>query len=179
MPSNPLIPELTGRTLTVDAALKQPTLLRDRIAKLADEQILLPKFFRPNGAQVQGGGLLYSVLAASDFFTSDVEKRTPGAEYKVVEGVNPEPRLAAVEDYGGKFQVFDEQISRNDVNYLDQQTTQLANVLSSKLDVRALAAIDAAGLSVVAPAANWSALNFVGPDASLTPAGNRPTAHFA
>ena len=41
------------------------------IAKLADSQILLPKVFRPFGAVVQGGGLLYSVVQASDFFTSE------------------------------------------------------------------------------------------------------------
>ena len=34
---NALIPELTGRRLTVDVALKQPNLIRNQIAKLADE----------------------------------------------------------------------------------------------------------------------------------------------
>ncbi|ORW02480.1 major capsid protein [Mycobacterium kyorinense] len=176
---NPLIPELTGRRLTVDVALKQPSILRDQIAKLADDQILLPKVFRPFGAQVQGGGLLYSVIASSDFFTSDVEKRTPGAEYKVVEGVEPEPRLAAVEDWGGKFQITDEQRSRNDVSYLDQQTTQLSNVIARKLDTRAVEALQAASIASVATSNSWDSLVFVGPDANLTASGNRPTAHFA
>lgn len=76
--TSPLLPALTDRSLTVDVALKQPSILRDRIAKLADDQILLPNFFRPFGTQLQGGGLLYSVVQASDFFTSDVEKRAPG-----------------------------------------------------------------------------------------------------
>ena len=96
---NPLIPELTGRRLTVDVALKQPSVIRDQIAKLADDQILLPKVFRPFGAQVRAGGLLYSVIAAADFFKSDVEKRTPGAEYKVVEGVQPGRSSRDVEDW--------------------------------------------------------------------------------
>ena len=112
---NALIPELSGRRLTVDTALRQPTAIRNRIAHLADSQILLPKFFRQFG-QVEGGGILYSVLAASDFFTSDVEKRAPRTEYKVVEGVDPDPQLALVEDWGGKFQIGQEQIIRNDVS---------------------------------------------------------------
>ncbi|KUH89800.1 major capsid protein [Mycobacterium sp. IS-1556] len=178
---NPLIPELNGRRLTVDVALKTPTILRNRIAELADDQILLPKFFHQLGAQVQGGGMLYSVVQASDFFTSDVEKRTPGAEYKVVEGVEPEPKLALVEDWGGKFQVTDEQRIRNDVSYLDQQTTQLANTITRKLDVAAMNAITAAvtGANVVVPASNWENLVFVGPEANLTPSDARPTAHFS
>ena len=67
---NALIPELTGRRLTVDVALKQPALIRNQIAKLADEQLLLPKFFSNLGAPVTGGGMLYSVVQASDFYLS-------------------------------------------------------------------------------------------------------------
>ncbi|MGV0796190.1 major capsid protein [Mycolicibacterium elephantis] len=177
--TSPLIPTLNGRQLTVDVALRQPTIIRDRIARLADEQILLPKFFRTHGAKVEGGGLLYSVVAASDFFTTDVEKRAPGAEYKVVEGVDPEPRLAVVEDWGGRFQVIDEQLTRNDVNYLDQQTTQLANTIARKLDTRAVAALAAANIATFTPAFGWGALAFVGPLDALTPSVDRPTAHFA
>lgn len=176
---NPLIPELTGRRLTVDVALSEPSRIRDQIAKLADDQILLPKVFRPFGAQIQGGGLLYSVIAATDFFTSGVEKRTPGAEYKVVEGVEPEPKLAVVEDWGGKFQVEDERRTRNDISYIDQQTTQLANTIARKLDTRAVAALEAADIATVAVSNPWDSLTFVGPDANLTPGPDRPTSHFA
>ena len=87
MPSA-LIPELNGRRLSVDVALKDPTrILRERIAKLADDQLLLPKFFHQLGKPVEGGGMLYSVIQASDFYTSDVEKRTPCLLY-----TSPSPR---------------------------------------------------------------------------------------
>ncbi|MGP4058775.1 major capsid protein [Mycobacterium sp. 4D054] len=177
---NALIPELTGRRLTVDTALKQPTTIRARIAQLADEQILLPKFFRTLGAKVEGGGMLFSVIQASDFFTSDVEKRSARAEYKVVEGVDPEPKLALVEDWGGKFQIGVEEITRNDVNYLDQQTTQLANTITRKLDVRAMAELNAAvtGANVV-PGHDWSILVTIGSEAELTPSGELPTADLS
>ncbi|CPR82976.1 Uncharacterised protein [Mycobacteroides abscessus subsp. abscessus] len=177
--TSPLLPALTDRSLTVDVALKQPSILRDRIAKLADDQILLPNFFRPFGTQLQGGGLLYSVVQASDFFTSDVEKRAPGAEYKIVEGVDPDPKLAVVEDWGGKFQVTAEQIRRNDVNYLDQQTTQLVNTIVRKLDVRTVEELHASAIVSVAASGSWNGLTFVGPEANLTPSAQRPTAHFA
>lgn len=176
--ANPLLPELTGRRLTVDAALKRPTVIRDRIAKLADSQIVLPKFFHQLGAPVTGGGMLYSVIKASDFYTSDVEKRSPGDEYKIVEGVDPEPKLAVVEDWGGKFQVPDEVVTRNDTNYLDQQTTQLSNTIARKLDVAAMKAVaDAAIESIVGH--DWSNLVLVGPEADLTPSAARPSADLS
>lgn len=178
---NALIPELDGRRLSVDTALAQPSVIRAQIARLADAQILLDKFFHAFGGPVTAGGLLYSVIAASDFFTSAVEKRTPGAEYKVVEGVEPEPKLALVEDWGGKFQVTDEQRTRNDVSYLDLQTTQLANTIIRKLDTAAMAAIEEAVVpdNEVVFDTDWSNLVFVGPSTDLTPSVDRPTAHFS
>lgn len=178
--ANALIPELNGRRLTVDVALNQPTRIAYRIAKLADSQILLPKFFRTLGAPLQGGGMLYSVLQASDFFTSDIEKRTVRSEYRVVEGVDPEPTLAKVEDWGGKFQIGEEEIRRNDTNYLDQQATQLANTIARKLDVRAMATLEAAvtGSNVIT-GHSWEALVTVGPEGSLTPSGSLPTADLS
>ncbi|SKI40079.1 Uncharacterised protein [Mycobacteroides abscessus subsp. massiliense] len=118
-------------------------------------------------------------MQASDFFTSDVEKRAPGAEYKIVEGVDPDPKLAVVEDWGGKFQVTAEQIRRNDVNYLDQQTTQLVNTIVRKLDVRTVEELQASSIVSVAASGSWNGLTFVGPEANLTPSAQRPTAHFA
>ncbi|WP_287001520.1 MULTISPECIES: major capsid protein [Gordonia] len=181
MPSA-LIPELNGRRLSVDVALKDPTrILRERIAKLADDQLLLPKFFHQLGKPVEGGGMLYSVIQASDFYTSDVEKRTPGNEYKIVEGVDPDPQLAVVEDWGGKFQITDEQIRRNDVSYLDQQTTQIANTIARKIDTRAYAELSAkvTGSNVVPIDGNWDNLVFVGAADNITPSADRPSAHLS
>lgn len=179
MPS-PLIPELTGRLLTVDVALKQPTVIRNQIAKLADDQLILPKLFRPLGKRVEGGGLLYSVIKASDFYTTDVERRAPGNEYRVVEGIDPEPRLAEVDDWGGKFQVSDEQRDRNDVSYLDQQTTQLANTIARKLDTAAVTAVDdAIDAANEVTGHSWAGLVMVGPDTSITPSAERPTADLS
>ncbi|MGV9827297.1 major capsid protein [Gordonia sp. NPDC003429] len=177
---NALIPELSGRRLTVDYALQQPSLIRDQIARLADEQLLLPKFFHNLGAPVTGGGMLYSVVQASDFYSSDVEKRSPGNEYRIVEGVDPDPKLAVVEDWGGKFQIFDEQITRNNVSYLDQQTTQLANTIAHKLDVAAMAAVTAAidaGNTFIGH--DWSNLVTVGDPATLTASASLPTADLS
>ncbi|BDY26616.1 major capsid protein [Mycolicibacterium mageritense] len=177
MPS--LLPELNGRQLTVDYALKQPTIIRDRIAKLADSQLLLGHLFRGYGAPVQGGALAYSVLSSADLYTTDIEKRTPGAEYKVVEGVEPEPQLAYVEDWGGKVVIPVERVTRNDVNYLDQQTTQLANTIARKIDTRAVTTLEAANPDSIAVATPWDELVTVGDPTTLTGSQFLPTASFA
>ncbi|MEC4763364.1 major capsid protein [Mycobacterium sherrisii] len=178
-----LLPELDGRQLTVDVALNTPTILRNRIAKLTDEQILLDKLFHGYGAQVEGGGILYSVVQASDFYlATDVEQRSPGSEYKVVEGVDPDPRLALVSDWGGKFQVFEEHVLRNNVSYLDQQTTQLANTIARKLDTASIAAVEAALLddeTNTVAGHSWDGLTFVGPLDAITASAERPTADFS
>lgn len=175
----PLLPELSGHTLTVDAALNQPTIIRDRIAQLADAQLLLPHFYRPLGGKVEGGGMLYSLLKYSDLFTSGVEKRAPLTEYPMVTGVDPETKLATVADYGGAVEIAHEEISRNNISRLDQLTGQLVNEVTIKLDTVALAAVNAAGIESVAVSQPWDDLVLDGPEADLTPSADRPTAHFA
>lgn len=177
--SSPLIPSLSGRNLTVDYALRNPTMIRNQIAKLADGQILLDKVCRPLGMQVQGGGLLYNSIQMSDFFTSPIERRMPGGIYKTVEGVDPDPQLAPVEDWGGKFKVPNEVVTRNNVNYLDQQTVQLANTIVRKLDTRVVDSMAAAEIASVAMSLAWSDAITVGPLDQLTPSNELPTAAFA
>lgn len=174
---NPLIPHLSGQILSVDVALKNPTMIRDRIAKLADAQLLMPKFFSSLGAKVEGGGILYSVAKASDLYASGVEKRSPGAEYAVVDGVQPEPKRAAVEDFGGRFQILDEHIDRNDVSYVDNQTTQLANSVVAKIDAAAMVGVLAANVATIAATAPWDTAILDG--ATPTSPKERPTGSIA
>lgn len=177
---NPLIPQLDGQRLTVSAVMSRPTVIRDRIALLADKEILLPKLFRPYGARLDGAGMLYSVIKASDFFTADpLERRAPGSEYAVLRGTDPESKLAVVDDFGGRVQVLDEDVLRNDINRLDSATIQLKNRITRTLDVRAIAAVEAAAVDSIAVSMPWDTQVVVGPATAITPSAQRPTAHFA
>ncbi|BBY76996.1 hypothetical protein MPRF_38950 [Mycolicibacterium parafortuitum] len=179
---NALLPELNGRKLTVDVALKTPSVIAARIAKLADTALLLPQFTHQLGSPVLGGGMLFSTVTAANFYTADdVEQRAPGDQYRTTVGVDPVPDLAKVEDWGGKVQVPDEYIIRNNVSYMDQQIIQLANTIARKLDQRLMAKIEAAaaGGVITVPGHDWSDLVTVGPEAELTPSGELPTADLA
>ncbi len=183
---NALIPELDGRRLSVDVALDHPTILRARIAALADSQLLLDKFFTASEITVQGGGILHSVIKAGDYYTAgglaDAEERSPGSEYRTVEGVQPTPKLATVRDWGGRFQVLDEQRVRNDVSYVDNQITQLSNTLVRRLNAAAVDAIETSlteNQVPTIPGSNWSSVITVGPPETLTPNNKRPAADFA
>src|SRR5689334_9447837 len=102
---NALLPSLTGRELTVDVALRQPRIIAARIAKLVDDQLLLPQFTHQLGAPTAGGGMVFSTITAENYYTrDDVEQRGPGDQYRETVGVDPTPHLAVVEDWGAKVQ---------------------------------------------------------------------------
>lgn len=177
-----LAPTLSGNQLTVELALKQSTIIRTRIAKLADEQIVLDKLYRMLGTQPANGAFLYNVLKATDYYVkNDVEQVGPGDEFPVVQGVDLDAKIAYVEKWGGYFPVPDEKVRRNDQAYLDNQTTQLANTLAAKLDTRALATLEAAlasGENTV-PGHSWVDLVTIGPLTDLTPSAELPSADLS
>lgn len=177
---NPLIPELSSGRVSVDALMRQPTLIRDRIAKLADEQILLPRLLKPYGVRVVGGGILHSVIKAADYFAADrLEARAPSAEYPVIRATDPDSKLALVNDFGGRVQLADEDITRADIAKVDAAAIQLANEITKSLDLRTIAAIEAAGLQSVAVSTPWQNVVTVGPETALTPSSARPAASWA
>lgn len=180
MPSNPLLPELDGNRISVETALAEPTRIRDRIAQLADQTLLLPRFLRPYRGKVLGGGMLYASLTAADAFTAGpIEPRTPGTEYRRVDPIDPDAKLALVEDWGASVEIVEEAIIRGDRSRLDAVTIQLTNDLLRLLDTRTVEVLESANLGTVAVSTPWEELMTVGPLDALTPSADRPTAHFA
>ncbi|MDC9006470.1 major capsid protein [Mycobacterium marinum] len=179
-----LTPTLDGLNLTVSAVMQQPSRITERISALAGDQLVLDKLFHTLGAQVTGGAMLYNQVRIEDFFLDvnrTIEQRGPGDEYPVVKGVDPTPQLARPEDWGGKFPIEDERITRNDIEYLNDQTTQLANTIVERLNTRALEVLDAAagaGANVV-PGHNWQTAVSFGPPENLSEGAELPAADLA
>lgn len=178
-----LAPTLSGNNLTVDLALKQTSRISNRIAELTAKNTLVDKIFHQRGERVTSGSVLYNVLKASDYYVKggEVRQRAPGAEYELVSGEQPDTKIAYVEDWGGKFFIYDEAIIRNDIRYFDDQVTQLANTITKKLDTRSMAAL----ADALADGANtiighsWEDLVTIGDPALLTPSGELPTADLS
>lgn len=175
-------PLIAGTALTVDLALKQPGRITKRLADLTLQKFIVDKLFQSSGTTTQAGAIIYDQITSNQLYLArDVEQRAPGQEYPVVSGVRPAPKVATAEDWGGKFPVTDEAVSRNDRVYFDIQTTQLANTIVKKVNERTVAVLDAviAGLggAGVITGHNWSNVTLTGN--TPTPNNQRPAADFA
>ncbi|WP_030515516.1 major capsid protein [Nocardia sp. NRRL WC-3656] len=183
-PNYSLSPQINGRNLTVDYVLKTPNYITNRIAALAADQLVIDKFLAPSAQAVTGGAILFTPATAAEMYTSrDLEQRGPGDEYAIVNGDRPNPQLAPVEDWGGKFFVTDENRIRNNISDIDDSTTQLTNTIVRKINKRTIDAVESAiaklGGSGVVPGHDWSNVITVGDPTTLTPNAARPAADWA
>lgn len=143
----PPTPALTGDTLSVDFALKNPQLIQKRIANLTQGRLLTGVCFAMLGLPVTGGAVLYERVQAGEGYLNpsrSIEERAPGAAYPTVTAPRGAAKMSLVEDWGGAFPTTDETVERNDIAYLDRQVTILANTLVRKVNQRALAVVEAA-----------------------------------
>lgn len=181
---NPLLPVLDERRISVDFAIANPVVIRDRIAKIAAEQLVGDKFCS-TVTGLKGGALAYTTLQYSDLFSSAIGDRAPLAEYPLVEGQDQEPRLIPIVDRGGKFQMDDVLRSRSaaGVDYFDQQVTQLGNRLAQSIDDSVMEAVTASAaadeIKSIAVVGDWSTVVTVGPESELTAGADRPPAHLS
>lgn len=177
-----LNPKITNNELLLKTVMANPAWIRAKVDDLTETQELLSAFFRPYASHVVGGGIVHPIGRPGDQYTADdVVERAPGDEYRVVRAVDPEYRVAAVRDFGAKFEVTDEEIARNDVSSLNLNVKQLTNTLTRKLNLSALAAVENGleeipGKGMIAAAAAWSDVITVGPADQITPNSRRPLA---
>lgn len=175
-----LSPRFDGQRVSVAAVLKNPSAIKTKIADLFADDEIVSTFFSPYGAPVEGGGILHPRLKGSDRYTADdVAPRAPGDEYQMVRALDPEMRLAVVNDYGGKFVITDEEVHRNDIISLQDKIAQLSNTVSRKIQTKAIEAIDAATPDTLAASSAWDHVVIEGPDATITPMSARPLSDFA
>lgn len=179
-----LRPKVENGSVTVDYIMRNPTFLAGAVDKLIDNLEVMSTFFTISGTPVVGGGIVYSVVSPSMRYTADdVVERGPGDEYAVVRGVDPEARLAAVRDWGGKFDLLDEHVTRNNQAYLKLQLAQLANTLARKLNLATVAAVndslsETPGEGAIVGSSDWSNFLIVGPADQITPNQARPAADW-
>lgn len=162
-------PVVSGSAITVQTMLDQPTRITRYLSSLPLRNFISPMIFSTTGG-VTGGAVVYDQLTLNDLFTTrDVQNVEPGAEFPVVTSENPEPKLASVEKYGGKFFVTDEARDRNDGGVLQREGRKLINTIERKTDQKAITSLDAAisGIaSQTVAGVNWGAVVTAGASAS-------------
>ena len=173
------LPTVSGTTLTIDNLLDQPTRITRYLSDLSLRGFWAPDVFTPAGG-VTGGAVLYDQVTMNDLYsTRDVQNVEPGAEFPIVTSDRQAPKLAPVEKFGGKFWVSDEARRRNDPVTLRREAQKLSNVITRKINARAVSVLDATAteFSRTATGVNWSAVVTGG--ASQTNATGWPAADFA
>lgn len=175
-------PTLSGNTLTVDVALKQPGRITKRLADLTLQKFIVDQIFASTGTSVAAGAIIYDQLTKNELYTNrDIEQRGPSDEYPIVGSDRQAPKVATSEDWGGKFWISNSARTRNDVNLFNNQVTMLANTIVRKVNQRAVSTLDAAisalGGAGVVPGHDWSNVTLTG--TSPTPNNARPQADFA
>jgi hypothetical protein len=184
MPFYPGAIDYSDGLISVDQALNSPEIIEQRIADIISENLLVDTLFTEGGT-VDGGAVIYSKITEKHLFTeNDVADRNPGDEYPVVYAARPEPELARVQDFGGKFAVSDEARKRNRTIELDNDTTVLSNTITRKLNRRAIetlsAAVDASDdVYQIAASVPWTETTATGNPANLTNPRALPHATFA
>lgn len=171
--------------ISVDQALKDPTIIENRVAEVASKNLLVETIFSTDNSPVEGGTVIYSKTTEKNFYTeNDVSARQPGDEYTVVYREKPVAELARVEDYGGKFPTSDEALRRNNAIDFDNDVTALANTITRKLNQRVIETLDAAvdaneTINLAVTDALWGNTILDGDPTTITPPFKRPTAHLA
>lgn len=174
-------PQISGDQITVSTLLNQPTRITRYLSDLSLRGFVSPRIFS-TASGVSGGAVIYDQLTLNDLFpTRDVQNVAPGAEFPLVTSENQEPKVAAVEKFGGKFFVTDEARDRNDAGIIQREGVKLINAITRKIDARAIKTLDdeitARAATQQVAGLNWSAVVTAG--ASQSNASNWPAADFA
>jgi hypothetical protein len=121
---------------------------------------------------MSGGAIIYESQGLNDFFTArDVQQVAPGAAFPLVTFNRQAVGMASPEKWGGQYEVTYEARDRNDIRQLGRNNVQLANTIIRKLNIKALAVLEAAIASLsgagVISGHNWT---------TAVPNGSNPTA---
>lgn len=149
-------PSISGENVTVSGYLSQPTRVRRLVENLTFQRFIADRIFAP-GPPAVGGAVLFDQVTANDVFLArDVEAIRPGQEYPILTDTAPTPKLAAIEKWGGRIYITDENRDRNAYDVFARETRKLANTVIRKVDDVAIAALQAAPINTFV-GSDWTA----------------------
>jgi hypothetical protein len=150
-------PTLAGNDLTISRFLQSPALLQRRLRDYRDlrfvsDQILTGRY------RSQGGAVLYET--AEPFVTDrTVEAVSPGSEYPYANLPVGTASVAAIQKWGQKVLLTDEEIARNSYagSAIDRALRKVVNSIISQIDSLTMSAIASAVTQTFAVTTAWNA----------------------
>ena len=114
------------------------------VMDLTLQKFLLERLFTSAGG-VTGGAVLFDLVTENDLYASrDVEKVAPGAEFPIITSARLAPRVATPDKWGGKFDMTDEAMDRNDVMAFTNHVRKVSNTVVRKINQYAVGVVAAA-----------------------------------
>jgi hypothetical protein len=135
-------PSVSGTTLTVDRALKNPTFLAKRIVP-PNTQFLSELLFRPG--TTDSGAVIYAEGSIDNIYPArgDAQQIEPGGAYPMVDVDDVADKVELSKKFGAGYYVLDEAKMRNNFDPIAKGNLKVRNALMRQDAARLLAAFDA------------------------------------
>jgi hypothetical protein len=153
-------PSYSDNTLTVSRFLVDTPLVEKVLTNMALQRMFADQIF-DTGPRTDSGSVAYSQVTTegSYYTTRDVQQIAPGTEFPNL-GIDEETLLVAtVAKWGGRYGIPYEAIQSDRRDLLNRALTKIANTVARKVDVQALAAMNAAPILTAAASGDWSTAN--------------------
>lgn len=148
-------PSLSGDTLSISRFLQSPAAIQRRLRDYKDLRFVADQLLT-NRYRSQGGAVMYE---QSEPFVTDraVESVAPGSEYDYGNMPTGTAAIAAIQKWGQKVLLTDEEIARNAYSgaALDRALRKVINSIIKQVDSIAMSAIASAVTNSTAVVANW------------------------
>src|SRR6478752_946286 len=149
-------PTLSGDALTISRFLQSPELIARRLRDYKDlrfisDQILTGRFV------TKGGAVMYET-GESGLTDRPVESVAPGSEYPYANNPTGTAAIAAVQKWGQKVLLTDEEIARNVRGgaAIDRAMRKVVNSIISQIDSLTMSAIASAVTNTFAVSTAWN-----------------------
>lgn len=156
-PYPPAPPSISTDVKSVSVFLQNSPYVQRRLQDLTNQRFIADIIFG-RGPAATGGAVQYDQLTAADLFLSrEIQPIEPGGEYAWLTAQQPTPSIAAVSKWGGRLQISDEALRRQNFNVVERELTKLGNNIVRKVDAVAIATLTATSAKLTyAFSATWS-----------------------
>lgn len=155
-PYPPAPPTVGNGALTVDLFLNNPPYVQRALEDLTRERFITDYIFT-QGPAASGGSVLYDqVTAATLYAERAIQQIEPGSEFPLLTFPEAAPLVATVKKWGGAFDITDEARDRNRVDVAARNLRMTANTIIQKMNLVAIAALDAAPIIAQTASGDWS-----------------------